>query len=386
MNSPVDESARSAPWLHMWSSVLCMDFGHVARWGKSMESPEFAPWIQPCQPLGTLAEQELLSEADVVVLSGIAPGTISRLWHDRQWLDHISGAVLQRLIAAVPNLTQYVVARSNASRLGKAVQSCQDLGLELASEPMALCTSDVRSVPEVATVLNCAEAVMRMDWRRATAILTRCWGSIHDASLDAIFSPPPQGLFRNATVLLDASDRLLNCIDTRSNSLNATVGHGILVHKLTKWAGQVPASLCGPGRSSAFDYRSSIIGTLLKTDDVEVSVTYHRRVDTTPLLRRNELWSMVSYCADIRPAADFSLSPGRILEKTAAEVINDITHRGDAYLHYLCNTAIPVLFHYDRSFGRAIEQLRHTLGGRLDRGIADKRARSAATALLASLQ
>ncbi|MVU81602.1 hypothetical protein GPX89_30725 [Nocardia sp. ET3-3] len=146
---------------------------------------------------------------------------------------------------------------------------------------------------------------------------------------------------------------------------------------------QIPA-VAGE-RSSAFAYRSSVIGILLHTNDVEAAVAYQRELDARPLLRRNELWSLATFCGDEPQTPQFALT-AKQLKRTAAEVIRDLSNLNDAYLHYLVTAAIPAVLEHDPSFGSLRAQLGTTMEQRVEHGIADARLRAATMAFMKSIR
>ena len=348
--------------------------------------PEMASYtVTSPRSLSTIAESELLSMADVAFLSRVATSTLSRLWRDESWLDRVSGATLQQLIAVMPGLGDYVTKRSHGTRLESALRECRETGLDVSPKELASLTTDSRSSQHAATVLTAANCVMRLGPREALTHMARCWGSAQDQALEALFST--NGLLTDPTMLIARALQLIESQDVGNNSLHATVGYGILVYKLTKWTGDMSTNIStSASRRSAFTYRSSVIGLLLGENDFDVAEEYSRSVADNPLLARNELWSLASYCADVQQTADFSLAAKCGLRKTAAEVLLDISSRNHAYLYYLVATAIPVLLDYDPSFGLSRARISRTLRERLECGINDRRTRAVIIKFLSSLK
>lgn len=60
--------------------------------------------------------------ADVAFLSGLSRSTVSRMWHDANWMNHVSGKSLQALIASIPGVSDYLLALSHA-RFGQRSSS-----------------------------------------------------------------------------------------------------------------------------------------------------------------------------------------------------------------------------------------------------------------------
>lgn len=334
--------------------------------------------------LSDIAESNLLSMADLAFLSQVPVSTLSRLWQDESWLDRVSGPTLQLLLGALPGLAEHLARRGCAARLEGAVRKCRDAGLELRPGAMARFLADVRLIPHLATALSAAAGVARLDPREATAYLARCWGSRQDLALDAAFSAGPDRLLADPAGLLAQARDLVGRVEVGNNALHPTVAYGILVHKIAKATGAPPVlhRPDTPERHSAFAYRSGVIGVLLHTDDLETSIAYQRALERNPLLRRNELWSLSSYCADIQQTPQFTVTMTRGLRRTAGEVIRDVGLRNETYLHYLVNTAIPVLLERDPGFGGQQAELRRSLHERLTAGISAPIVRTAAAQLI----
>lgn len=338
------------------------------------------------QPLSILAEANLLNMADVAFLSQVPTSTLSRLWSDESWLDGITGVTLQRLISALPNLTQYIESRSQAIRLEYALHCCTDSGLAVRQDRIALLLKQGQSAQYLATALEAEAGVMRGDSKAAVASLARCWGAKQSAALDMIVTPA-SGVIVHPEAVVEKALRLMGGVNTSANCLHTTVGYGILVHKLTKLTGRVPADISPTTeRSSAFSYRSGVIGILLRTDDLDAAIAYHRELESSPLLQRNEVWSLGTFAGDIPQTPQLTLSGKPWLSLTAANVIADIANLGDAYLYYLATTAVPVLLSYDPIFGSAKAELAHAINQRMETGIRNEHARKASIALISSLR
>ena len=53
--------------------------------------------------LSQIADEAGLGASDVALIAELDESTVSRLWNDPRWLDRVTGASLQRMIAAKPN-------------------------------------------------------------------------------------------------------------------------------------------------------------------------------------------------------------------------------------------------------------------------------------------
>jgi hypothetical protein len=342
------------------------------------------PRLAAPSPLAVLAEAALLGMSDVAFLARMPKSTLSRLWHDPTWLDVVSGANLQRLITAVPGLTAYVESRGQTARLEAALQMCTESGLEVRTPQLLNMVRSGPGVQHLATVLEAAAAVMRMEIRDSIAGLSRCWGLPQSQVLDAVFALAPDvALVAQPQVLTDRAMQMVDRVET-VNSIRPTIGIGILLHKLTRATGEVPdtVALGNTNRHSAFAYRSGIIGMILGNGDLDTAIGYHRHLQIDPLLQRNELWSLVTFGGDSALTPDLGSAGRTALHRTAPEVVRDVATQPEAYLHYLVTSAIPVLLEYDRSFGSSVIALRHAVGRRLELGVESARTRAAMLRLI----
>ena len=78
-----------------------------------------------------LAADAGLGLSDVAFTAGLDESTVSRLWADPGWLDRVTGASLQRIIAAVPGVAEYVTSYSLSARLGRLAADLAAEGLEV---------------------------------------------------------------------------------------------------------------------------------------------------------------------------------------------------------------------------------------------------------------
>ncbi|MFI6865562.1 hypothetical protein [Nocardia sp. NPDC050406] len=239
----------------------------------------------------------------------------------------------------------------------------------------------------MATALEAAAGVMRGDSRAAVSSFARCWGAQQSVALDVIVTPDSSVVIHPETVVTRAL-RLIDSVNTSTNCLHTTVGFGILVHKLTKLTGTVPAHIASTTaeRCSAFSYRSGVIGLLLRTNELDAAIAYHRELEYSALLQRNEIWSLGTFGGDIPQTPQLILSGKPRLTRTAANVIADVTDLNDAYLYYLVTTAVPVLLSYDPTFGAAKDKLAQAISERMENGITNRNARKASATLISSLR
>lgn len=337
----------------------------------------------PDRSLAAIADSESFNLSDIAFVAKIPKSTLSRLWHDTGWLDRVSGSTLQQLLAVLPSVGEYVTERSVSARFAEVRSACESAGLALRTDDLRMLSAGYP--PQfVLTTLEAAVSIVRLDRRRAFACLARCWGARYDTALDALFADPPSGLLANAEPLVRCALQLAQPLRRDDNSLRSTLGRGMLVHKLTKLGGgRIARDHDFDTRDSAFRYRSTVMGLLLETDDLDLAEYYGRLVSESWLLRRNELWSLASYSADIPATADFSI-PVTKLVRTAEEVVTDLDRRSDAYVHYLLSSAIPVLLQTDPRFGGKQDELRAAIVSRIER-VPNRMSKDIAAGLVKSL-
>lgn len=324
--------------------------------------------------LREIADEASLSMADVAFLAQLPQSTLSRLWDDEEWLDRITGHSLKQLISALPGLVAQLSSQSCGPRLLGAVRDCTELGLQVSMERVNALFAAGCAVQRVTSALETAVAVMSLNEHDAASYLTRCWGAGQDVALDALLAPAasPKALLSDNTPLLAKASQLLDRFKySQRGSLHTVVGHGILVHKLTKLTGEGQASISPKTkRGEAFAHRSAVIGLLLGFADLDAAQAYQRSVEQSPLLRVNEIWSLATYARDVARTLDFTLPQKSTLTKTAAEIVRDVAELNEVYLYYVASTAVPTLLGHDPTFGSQGARLTDALTARLERGVA----------------
>lgn len=320
--------------------------------------------------LSRLAEQAGFSLSDVAFVSGLDESTISRLWNDRDWLDRVTGASLQKLIATVPRVAEYVTGHSLAIRRQRLIDELDQQGLTLSTAGLAECKSAGVPQPYIGNALEAAIRVMRGDVPGVIGYLARFWGRDQDQALKRLYSPPNRpGLLADQQPLLKASVELAPNLARRAYSFHSILAQATVIHHIQRATGHSESALVPTpdDRRGAFTLRSSTMGLLLDGNDIDLSERYQRTVQESSLLLVIEDWSFPTFMRDALPNSDFALPNSVLLRNTARELIRAIEQHGDAYLHYLLSTYLPVALERDPTLGLSLKQVADAVRRRLDR-------------------
>lgn len=312
------------------------------------------------KPLSQIAQNAGMSMSDVAVFSGLDESTVCRLWNNAAWLDRISGRSLQSLLASVPGMAEYSMTHALQKRRNTLVA-------ELGSEGL---TVDLRSL-DGSTVaqqylLNALEVALHIvrdaPTQRISSYLARFWGTEPDRALAELYATE-RGLFEDPHRLIESSIDLAPRLNRKNYSFHSILALNIITHQVSKVTGtldeQLDAGLLPhvSGRRTAFMIRGAVMGSLISSDDLDLAERYRRGLDTAPVCAALEEWAFPTYTRDVRISPDFSLPGPIILRNTAAEILHEITHYGDAYLYYLVSTYLPLALRRDPTFGLRITEL-----------------------------
>lgn len=325
--------------------------------------------VEP-RPLRELAGDSGLSAADVAFISGLAESTISRLWDYADWLDRIRGRSLQTLIAVIPGLGEYVCELSLAARRRRLLEDLEQHGLVIEVTRLKEAVSTGESPEQdLVTALEAALHVIRGDDRRATAHLARFWGLTQDRALGQIYSVEKDALLADSTPLLEASIALADRLAERSHSYHSMVAQANLSHQVAKATGAAPAVARRPpvDRQSALAFRSSTMGLIIETNDVDTSRHYCEVVTNSSVLALVEAWTFPCYTRDVRPTSDLAVPHSILLCRTASEILRELDTYNDAYLQYLITVGIPMVLRRDPTFGLRAGELVVAVRQRMDR-------------------
>lgn len=317
--------------------------------------------------LGEIAEDAGLYPSDVALTAGLDESTISRLWADPAWLDRITGASLQRIIASVPGVHEYVGARSLAARLSPLIAELKAEGLDVDESAVEACCADGVPIQYVADALLAALHMVRGDDAKVASYLAKFWGRDQDRALERLFSSGEGRLLIGPAPLISASAELAPRLRRPGYSFHAILAAAVLAHHAQRATPDTVDTAPAGGRLGALSLRSNVMGALIGTDDFDLAARYGHMVAGSPVLAVVEDWAFPTYTRDMRPEPGFTLPRSLLLRNTAAEVIREIGCYGGAYVHYLLSVYVPRALTRDPTFGLALPALGGAIRERLDR-------------------
>jgi hypothetical protein len=324
---------------------------------------------RPDEPLALseIATDAGLALSDMALIAGLDESTVSRLWSDPGWLERASGSSLQRLIASIPGLAEYVTAHSLASRISRLATQLGDAGIDVDVASIEACENDGTPVPHVGNALQTALYLVRGDGGKAVSHLARFWGRDQDQVLGRLFSADQDRLLENPGRLIDASAELIPRLRRPGYSFHSILAEAALVHHVGSALDDGTIARI-ESRQEAMSLRSSVTGILISSGDFDAALRYERAVDRSPVLRVVEEWSFPTFTRDAHPDPAFSLPRSLLLRNTAQEVIHEIGSYPDAYVHYLLTVYVPLALSRDPTFGLGLPKLKAALLNRLSRG------------------
>ena len=323
---------------------------------------------RPDEPsaLSEIAADAGLGLSDVAFIAELDESTVSRLWTDPGWLDRVTGASLQRMIASVPGVAEYVTAYSLASRLARMIAGLAAEGLDVDQSALETCRAEGVPAPYIANALQAALHTVRGDDTKVVSYMARFWGRDQDRALERLFSAGEGRLLADPERLLDASAEMTPRLRRPGYSFHSILAEAALVHHAGR-AGPAALDLAPVrDRQEAMSLRSSVMGVLVGHDDLDLALRYERTVAKSPVLTVIEEWAFPTYTRDARPEPGFTLARSLLLRNTAVEVIREISSYSDAYVHYLLSVYLPLALARDPTFGLALDALATAIRQRLD--------------------
>ena len=342
---------------------------------------------RPDQPadLADLAAYAGLSLSDVAFLAELDESTVSRLWADPGWLDRVTGSSLQRLIASVPGVEEYVTAYALASRLARLIAELADEGLHVDHAALEACWLDGVPAPYITHALRAALHTVRGDDAKVVPYMARFWGLDQDRALERLFGSGQGRLLASPEKLLNASAELLPRLRRRGYSFHSILAEAALIHHAGRAVPDVPHLAAAHDRREAMILRSQIMGILIGHNDIDLARRYERLIADSPVLALVEEWAFPTYTRDARPEPGFTLPRSLLLRNTSAEVIREVGCYSDAYVYYLLAVYIPLALSRDSTFGLALPRLKAAVRQRLDQD-GDSRLRILCEHLLRNLE
>lgn len=307
-----------------------------------------------------------LRAIDVARISGISQSTLSRLWSENRWLEHVGGATLARLIAVSPEVDQYVRRTMEGELLDSVVQSINSAGVGLRDKAFTTLLEG-SAAPAVITTLAAAAEMMHSHFADASRLFAIGWNVNSNRVIDALFTNDSRGLFDNFDEFLTAADKYVNSSPSFCD-LAEVLGYGIVKHKMIRAGCATTETKPGRHRGDeiAFLERSQIIGQIFKENDLSIVDRYRSRVASHHNLIVNEVWSHATYANDL-PVGHPQLPRQLKLHLTASMTIRDMDNYNDAYVYYLLTVALPLLVRTDPSFGGCRQSMLHAVMRTMER-------------------
>jgi hypothetical protein len=323
---------------------------------------------RPDEPaaLSEIAADAGLSLSDVAFIAELDESTVSRLWADPGWLDRVTGSSLQRMIASVPGVAEYVTAYSLASRLSRLITELADEGLDVDQAALETCRAEGVPAPYIANALQAALHTVRGDDAKVVSYMARFWGRDQDRALERLFSAGTGRLLASPGRLLSASAEMAPRLRRPAYSFHSILAEAALVHHAGRAAAADLELSPVRDRQDAMSLRSSVMGALIGRDDLDLARRYERMVAGSPVLGVVEEWAFPTYTRDARPEPGFTLSRSLLLRNTAAEIIREIRCYSDAYVYYLLAVYLPLALARDPTFGLSAGRLAAAVHQRRD--------------------
>ncbi|TDZ77134.1 hypothetical protein [Mycobacteroides salmoniphilum] len=315
--------------------------------GPSVEVPtEYRLLARRNVPLGELMGG--LRAVDVARFSGVSQSTLSRLWSEPLWLEHVGGTTLARLIAVSQSVDRYVHRCGEHQRLGASVASVRATGIGVRDESI-LRLLKVSSASAVIVVLAAVAEMISGRYIDASRIFSVGWGEANNRVVEALFLDSSDGLLEDSNRFLASAEHFIQNPPPFSEQAEI-VGYGIIKHKLAKIGYGTIAVASSQDRAIAFLGRSQVIGRIMREDDLSLVDWYRTRVAAQCDLSANEIWSHATYARDISISRR-KLPKSLALRSTARAIMLDIECQNDTYAYYLLTVALPLLLRADSTFG-----------------------------------
>lgn len=305
--------------------------------------------------LADLASAAGLTAADIAHLAGISEATVSRAWDNADW-TRVSTGTLFALIPVVPGLLDEVHAATTGQRFKAVTSELAGVGVNVNRAGVdELVTTGTRE-ETIGSALAAAATILRGDVDEIARTLARFWGRDQDQVLGQVFTPG--GLVVDPAPLLLAGAAAAGELLPRSgNSFHAFMAHAVLQHHTARSTGAVCTDApTGGARQTAFLRRSTTIGLIISTGDLDLVDRYASDVARSPLAGRIEDWAHATYNRDVRPDPSWWVPRSVVLHRTAHQVLREIGDYPPAYVAYLVEVWLPRALARDPQFaGRALE-------------------------------
>jgi hypothetical protein len=324
--------------------------------------------------LRDLAERAGHSPASLADALGVDETTIYRHWVADDWLDRMQSHAIRKLMAVVPGVDLEYSRSVVQERVDQLISEGQAAGFQVSGAAFAEAVEHAHMVPQfLCSAIEAGLSVMKGDLERSVRKL-RCWGREQTWALHAVYgSAGTAPVFPDHTTLIAASREMFEKLSTSRITYQRSIALGHLAHHL---ASEIELDIKSPARRRAglrdemagFFVRGAYMGSLRRTDDLDLAGRYQELVSTQGTARLVELWTFPSWTGDLSPSDNFNLPQGIVLRNSAKEVIKEIKEYNEVYAWYLVTTYVPLaLEHADRTFGGMIKELTAALRYRAER-------------------
>lgn len=320
--------------------------------------------------LSELARRWGLTLADVAFLAGLEESTVSRLWVADDWMDRIKGKTLRSILTVVPGVAEYMAGDALRRRRQRLIDELGEVGLQVDPQSFRHFVSD-QKIPEqiLDTALEAALRVMHGDPHDAARHLARFWNRSHDRALGCLWDQAGGGgVFLDPSSLVEASTALVLKLAESANSYHAVLGHATLAHHIARATGRLVFTPDSEklSRRTVMAFRSTVIGQIIQTGDLDEVSYYHKVVGESVLLGMVERWAFPTYNRDVAATTDFSLPGAILLRNTVDELLVDLATDNEAYFLYLVRTAVPHMLRSDPTLGLKAGKVRAVLNQRIE--------------------
>ncbi|MEM7323509.1 MAG: hypothetical protein AAF531_10525 [Actinomycetota bacterium] len=307
--------------------------------------------------LAELADDAGLSQADIAHLTGFDKATVSRYWTTADWLDRLSWAKARELARVLPGMRATLDLDSIGRGFEQARTDLHSLGLSVEPRGIARAVGAGTDPARVAVALQAAAQLAGGDHERASRTLATSWGRDSDRALAHLFIAG--GLLTDVEPLIEAATRAANTFRQEATGrFTSFMAYATIEHHTARATGAPSADETVAGRrQAAFLERSTMIGILLSTGDLDRLNRYASLVKEDQVVARVEDWALPTYCGDHRAKSDFYLPTTLSLTRTGAELAHEVATFPEAYLAYLAQVYLPRATNIDPTLGGHISEI-----------------------------
>jgi len=261
--------------------------------------------------LRDLAEKAGHSPASLADALGVDETTIYRHWVADDWLDRMQSHAIRKLMAVVPGIDQEYSRSVVQERVDQLIKEGAAAGFEISGAAFSQAIEQAAIVPQfLCSATEAGLSILKGDTDRSVRKLRSCWGRPQTWALHAIYGSagtPP--VFPDHQALIGASREMFEKLSSTRITYQRSIALGHLAHHL---AAQIEMDIKSPARRRAglrdemagFFVRGAFMGSLRRSDDLDLAGRYNELVATEGAARLVELWTFPSWTGDLSPSAD----------------------------------------------------------------------------------